>query len=110
MFKPTILIDFDQTITTQRGFAGPPRQEAVDAINTLKDKYRIVIFSCRANRNVCPVSDDLLLQEYLKNYQIYHDEICTRKPVFFALIDDRCYNPNDKSWDDIVNDLIKKAL
>lgn len=110
MFKPTILIDFDGTITTCRGFAGPPKQEAINAINILKHQYQIVIFSCRANRNVCPVSDDLMLREYLDKYEIHYDDICTRKPVFFALIDDRCYNPNDKSWEEITKDLLDNAL
>lgn len=110
MFKPTILIDFDETITEFRGFNDPPNINAVKSINELKEKFKIVIFSCRANRNIRPVLDEILLRDYLFKYKIYFDEICTRKPVFFALIDDRSYNPKQISWEEITKKLLEEAI
>jgi len=109
MFKPTILIDFDETITNCRGFGEPPNAEAIAAIEKLREKYKIVIYSCRANKNVTPMIEEVLLLEYLKKYDVFFDEICTRKPVFFALIDDRCYNPKTSSWGEIANLLLERA-
>lgn len=109
MFKPTLLIDFDETITTARGFDSPPNRNAVDAINLLKEKYKIIIYSCHANKNICSVYEHELLLEYLSNHGIYYDEISTRKPIFFALIDDRSYNPKRDTWDGIVNTLLNQC-
>lgn len=108
MFKPTILIDFDDTITAHLGFDYPPNEKAVIGLNKLKNKFKIVIFSCRANKNICPVTDKIFLIDYLEKYKIPYDEISTRKPVFFALIDDRSFNPKSMEWDAIADDLLSQ--
>lgn len=108
MFKPTILIDFDGTITETRGLDSPPNLEVVAALNKLKDKYKIVIFSCRANRDIFGIGGRrVLMEEYLNAHNIPYDEICTRKPTFYVLIDDRAVNPNATSWDEIVANLLE---
>lgn len=108
MFKPTILIDFDETITETRGLNSPPNKEAVAAMEQLSRKYKIVIFSCRGNRDIFGMGHAALLEEYLKTHNIPYDEICTRKPTFFALIDDRAINPKITAWSDIVANLMSK--
>ena len=110
MFKPTILIDFDETITQTRGFNDPPNPSAVKAIDELKGKFKIVIFSCRANKNVRPVMDELLMRDYLFKHKIHYDDVCTRKPVFFALIEDRAYNPKLTSWEEITKTLLEEPI
>lgn len=107
MFKPTLLIDFDETITTDRGFDSIPNPQAVDAIDVLKEKYKIVIYSTHANKNICAVYEHQMLLEYLEKYGIYYDEVSTRKPIFFSLIDDRSLNPKRDTWEGIVSQLMQ---
>lgn len=109
MFKPTILIDFEETITDGSGFNSSPNLEAIKSINKLKDYFKIVIFSCRANKNVCPMIEEVLLLEYLKKYNIFYDEISTRKPIFYVLIDDQSLNPRMVTWDFIVEKLLSEV-
>lgn len=108
MFKPTILIDFDETITEARGLDSPPNKEAVAALVELSQKYKIVIFSCRGNRDIFGMGGVVLLEQYLEEHGIPYDEICTRKPTFFVLIDDRAINPKTTPWSEIVADLMQK--
>lgn len=75
----------------------------------LSQKYKIVIFSCRGNRDIFGMGGVVLLEEYLKEHNIPYDEICTRKPTFFVLIDDITINPKITPWVEIVADLMKKA-
>lgn len=103
------MIDFDETITKQRGYLGVPDDSAIKAIDKLKEKYNIVIYSCRANRDVCGLAEYVLLTEYLEKYGVYYDQICQRKPAFFALIDDRSMNPKKDGWDAITEELLSKA-
>ena len=109
MFRPTLLVDFDETITTNRGLDSPPNIEAVNALKKLKDYYRIVIFSCRANCDIFTPTELKELEKYLSNYEIPYDEINTRKPIFFALVDDRSLNPSEISWDEIADRLINSV-
>lgn len=109
MFKPTILIDFDLTISPEVGFNAPPTVEVIDAIRLLQTKYHIVIFSGRANPETSQVFERTLLEEYLMRYDIAFDEIYSSKPVFMALIDDSSYNPKKESWGAIVEDLMNRV-
>lgn len=108
MFKPTILIDFDETITESRGLDSPPNEEAVAALVALSQKYKIVIYSCRGNPDIFGTDAVVLLERYLKEYGIPYDEIYTKKPTFFALIDDRTINPKVTPWSEIVADLMQR--
>lgn len=107
MYKPTILIDFDETITEKRGFDSPPSREAVCAIKKLSQNFKIVIYSCRANSEICRSCEYVLLENYLNLHEIPYDEICTEKPIFYALIDDRSMNPKILGWDAIIELLTK---
>lgn len=107
-FKPTLMIDFDETITKKRGYAFAPDECAVEAINKLKAKYNIIIYSCRANRDIYGVAEYVLLTEYLERYNVYYDEIHERKPAFFAIIDDRSMNPKTEGWDVVTDELLAK--
>lgn len=98
MFKPSILIDFDKTISPIHGFEEPPNPEAIELINRFKEKYKIVIYSCRANPDVCTEAEYLCLLEYLNVHNIYYDEIARDKPLFVAIIDDRAFNPLFTDW------------
>ena len=109
MFKPTILIDFDLTISPEVGFAVPPTQEVVAALQMLSTKYKIVIFSGRANPETCLEFERNLMEDYLLRYEIPYDEISTSKPVFVAIIDDRTYNPKRETWDSITSDLMNRV-
>lgn len=109
MFRPTILVDFDETITPVYGYSKPPSESVLISLRQLKEKYKIVIYSTRANKNVFSPTEYLSLEDYLIKYDIPYDEICTRKPVFFALIDDRCFNPKIQSWDEITKTLLDNA-
>lgn len=109
MFKPTLLVDFDDTITVGRGLDTPPNPDAVVALNKLKDTFNIVIYSCRANCDIFVPHEVVELREYLDSHNIPYDDISTRKPTFFALIDDRSLNPRLISWDEIVNKLLTCA-
>lgn len=110
MFKPTLLVDFDETITKNRGLDSPPNVQAVNALKKLKDYYRIVIFSCRANCDIFTPTELKELEKYLSANEIPYDEINTRKPIFFALVDDRSMNPSELSWDEIADRLIKSVI
>lgn len=106
MFKPTLLVDFDCTITSSRGYDLPPNPEAVQALVQLSEKYNLVIYSCRANCSVVGSREYILLEEYLHKYNIPYDSIETQKPIFYRLIDDRSINPSETSWSKILDDLL----
>lgn len=108
MFKPTILIDFDKTISPVHGFYLPPSEKVVDSIRKLQTKYEISIYSTRCNPELTEVEGVDQMIEYLKKYDIPFDTLCCQKPVFAALIDDRSFNPNHISWDSIVEELLSR--
>lgn len=110
MFRPTLLIDFDETITAGRGYECAPNPDAVNALNKLKNNFKLVLYSCRANRDIHGLDEIELLKEYMAKYSIPYDEIHTRKPTFFALIDDRSINPKEIPWDSIVTKLLSDVI
>lgn len=106
MFKPTLLVDFDCTITCSRGYDLPPNQEAVQALAKLIEKYNIVIYSCRANCSIAGSREYVRLEGYLNSYNVPYDSIETQKPIFYRLIDDRSINPLETSWSKILEELL----
>lgn len=100
--KETVMIDFDGTISPFHGFEIGPKLEVIESIKALHKKFKIGIYSCRSNRNVCDRIDEVKMIEYLKKYDIPYDFIESGKPVFIALIDDRAYNPHHIGWDNIL--------
>lgn len=108
MFKPTILIDFDKTISPVHGFYAAPSVEVVNAIRKLHEKYDISIYSTRCNPQLTSVEGIEHIIDYMRKYEIPYDSICNSKPVFAALIDDRSFNPNHVSWDRIAEELLDR--
>jgi hypothetical protein len=106
-FKPEIYIDFDKTISPIHGFDVPPKPEVKIALDKLATKFKIVIFSCRLNPDICNKSEASAVIEYLNRYEIPFHETYHRKPLYFAIIDDRAFNPLKDSWEDITNQLMK---
>ena len=104
--KQSVFIDFDQTISPIHGFDIPPELKTVNAITALHAKYKIVIYSCRANLEVCDHLDYVKMLRYLDVYNIPYDSVRRDKPLFNYIIDDRSYNPLRTSWDDILKDLV----
>lgn len=110
MFKPTLLIDFDETITSGWGYDFPPNPDAVRALKILQNKFRITLYSCRANRDINGFDEIELLRDYMAKHDIPYDEIHTRKPTFYAVIDDRSINPKELPWDAIVDKLLSDVV
>ena len=109
MEKLPIYIDFDKTITPVYGFTEPPSDMVIESINTLASKYKIIIYSVRANLTSTPEASYLELLEYLGKYNIPYDEIYADKPLFVAIIDDKSFNPLKESWDDITNQIMSST-
>lgn len=101
-----IMIDFDGTIAPMHGFTVAPTFEVISTIKKLFEKYKIGIYSCRFNNEICDRIDGQRVIEYLKKYDIPYDFIQYGKPLFVALIDDRAYNPNHVGWGVIEKELI----
>ncbi len=108
MFKPTILIDFDITISPVHGFYEPPSIEVVTAIKTLSEKYDICIYSTRCNKDLAETEGVEEMIKYLKKHSIPFNSVCENKPIFCAVIDDRSFNPNRDGWDKIVENLMQE--
>ena len=109
LYKQCLFIDFDKTISPIHGFNVTPDKNVVDCVNKLSEKYKIVIFSCRANEDICSKNDLNLMCDYLTAHGIKYDEIYFDKPLYFAIIDDRSFNPLHKSWDEITEELMRKT-
>ena len=106
MDKLSVYVDFDKTIAPIHGFTEPPKKEVVNALNKLKNRYKIIIYSTRANKLVSYEGAQLELLDYLTRNNIPFDEICESKPLYVAIIDDRSFNPLKESWSSIVDDLL----
>lgn len=98
--KKTIFIDFDGTITkTAHGVFAAPMDGAIDSIRKLYEEFRIVIYSCRANMDICDVAAVAEMKNYLNKYDIPYHEIKYGKPYYDFIIDDRSLNPLIGGWD-----------
>lgn len=103
MEKKEVFIDFDGTITESHGFNSPVKNGAIESIKKLfvSGKFIIVIYSCRANSDICDPTDIDKMQKYLKIHDIPYHRIEYGKPHFHYIIDDRSYNPKSTPWEDI---------
>lgn len=108
--RASIYIDFDKTISPIHGFHIPPAKETIKCIQELYSKYIIIIFSCRANLEICDETDFIEMEKYLKTYNIPYDKICRDKPLYIAMIDDRAFNPTVTPWEDITKELMGKII
>lgn len=107
-----VYIDCDSTITPVHGFSEPPEKTTIDSINSLYDsgQYEIVIYSCRANPNICDPSDVKKMTTYLTQNGIRFHRVEPNKPLFDYLIDDRTLNPQLISWSDITNIITNEII
>lgn len=116
--RKNVLIDFDGVIHKySKGFYDgtiydPPIEGAKEAIDKLKNKYRIVIFSARlsptTNKDVEDQKKNMI--NWLSKYNIYYDQLSYEKIPAVAYIDDLAIHFTG-DWDDILNkveDLAKK--
>ena len=99
----SVYIDFDGTITPVHGFSEDPKPEVINTINEWYDsgEIEVVIYSCRANPEVCDPDDVQKMVKYLRQNGIRYHRIEPNKPHFRWLVDDRALNPNLTSWQDI---------
>jgi hypothetical protein len=107
----SVFIDFDGTITPVHGFSEEPSEEVVRAINELYDSgfYEIVIYSCRANIEICDHSDVEKMEEYLKRNGIKYHRVQEGKPLYNYIIDDRAFNPNTTPWEKICDTILGRT-
>jgi hypothetical protein len=107
-FKKILLFDFDGVIHSYTSkWSGvdlaldPPVHGIKETIDTLKEKYQIVIYSSR-----CSNSAGLgCIRRYCNEHNIYYDDITDRKPAAYLTIDDRaiCFNGDSFSLIDKIN-------
>jgi hypothetical protein len=94
--KPNVLIDFDGVIHKYSkgihdcSLYDSPVDGVKDFIDSIKDKYRVVIFTAR----LCPVFDiqpnitNEDIADWMNKHNIYYDEITYKKLPAVAYIDD----------------------
>jgi len=110
--RQKLLIDFDGTIHKySRGWADgtiydSPFEGAAEAIDELKNKYEIVIFSTRAS---CRENSDCQKQikdmkQWLDRYGIHYDDITSEKIGAFRIIDDLAI-PFKGDWDKVLQEI-----
>ena len=91
--KPTICLDFDGVIhsytTPWNGDQGfipdPPIPGVKEAIEELRNRYRVVIYSVRGHYP----EGFSAMEEWLEKYGIEVDDIAKAKPIAVAYLDDR---------------------
>jgi hypothetical protein len=109
-YKPTVAIDFDGVIhvneNKDHSITNKTISGAKEAIDKLKEKYKIVIFSARVrsefgiNKGIKDISG------FLDNNDIHYDDISICKPVAEYYIDDRAIHFTD--WDDTLQQIFTK--
>lgn len=107
--KNTISIDFDGVIhKCSKGFYDgtiydEPIEGSLEAIKKLSEKYKIVIFTCKAKKSrplIKNKTGEELVWDWLDKhgYSEYISEITAEKPRAFIYIDDRGYK--FENWKD----------
>jgi len=96
----TLCIDFDGVIHDHNlGFHdgtiyGDPIKGSLESLKKLSNKYKIIIFTCKANPNRPLVNGKTgaeLVWEWLEKYKVsqYVNKVTAIKPVASAYIDDK---------------------
>lgn len=109
--KERLLIDFDGVIHKySKGFADGtiydvPIEGAREALDLLKHKYEIIIFTARAS-NFNGKKDKQIrdVKDWLIKYDIYFDDVTAEKLPAFAYIDDLAIEFKG-DWNDILDKL-----
>ena len=106
-YKPTIAIDFDGVlhldINKDHSISGKVISGAKQAIDKLKEKYKIVIFSARVSSEFNINKGIKDISEFLDSQHIHYDDISICKPVAEYYIDDRAVHFS--TWDDTLHQL-----
>lgn len=104
--KRTLAIDFDGTIADSKyPDTGTPKPGVKEALTKLQEKYLIVVYSCRTNRNLTndPHHAKAIIEKFMKKHKIpydYVDDGSEGKIVAEYYIDDRAVRFND-NWPEI---------
>jgi hypothetical protein len=111
--RKKLLVDFDGTIHKySKGWAdGTIYDEPIDgagrAINILKDKYEIIIFStrasCKEQGGNC-INQIKNMKQWLDRYGIHYDDITSEKIGAFRMIDDLAI-PFKGNWNDVLQEI-----
>ena len=83
--KPIIALDFDAVLHKYNGWNGGKLDRPIDGAKEAVEKlllrgFRVVVFSTRDSEQIRP---------WLKEFEFPELEICSEKPPFVALLDDR---------------------
>ncbi len=106
----SICIDFDGVIHPYKKWNGgklnpDPISGTREAINYLKNKYKIIIFTTRASEryNQTPSRGELVknVKDWLKSNDIYFDDVTADKIGAVAYIDDKAIRFED-NWNQIL--------
>lgn len=99
-FKNTVLFDFDGVIHSYiSGWKGDniipdkPVEGIKEAIDEIRKKYHVVIFSSRCNTE----QGKTAVENYLKKHNIVVDDIVDTKPPAIVMIDDRAITFDGKA-------------
>lgn len=114
--KPPIAIDFDGVLHQySKGWADKtiydvPVAGAARALTLLREKYYVIVFSCRAFSgpvgNEMAVGQPRQIEEYLRTHEIPFDEVWVKpyKPSAVCYVDDRaiCFRGD---WEQTLRDI-----
>jgi len=109
--KPVLLVDFDGTIHKySRGWQDgsaydDPMDKAKEAIDDLKDRYTIIIFTTRVSKGSGNNIDEQkkYVEDWLNEHDIHFDGITADKIPCFRMIDDKAIKFTD--WNQVINDV-----
>lgn len=104
-FKKTVAVDFDGVLNNYEGYdpkdLKTPREGAKEFLETLYEKYTIIIYSTRDSTNI---------RHWLRKYHLdkYIREVTNKKPPAIAYIDDRAIRFNG-NYESLLDNFTEKA-
>ena len=106
-YKKTIAVDFDGVLhkntSDDYSISNTAIEGAKQAIDQLKDQYKIIIYSARVSLDFGIDKGMEDIKEFLNSQDIYYDEIAICKPVALYYIDDRAIHFTN--WQDTLNQI-----
>jgi hypothetical protein len=105
--RRTICLDFDGVLHSYRsGWCGaeiipdPPIHRTREAIERLREQYRIVVHSSRCHT----LEGRRAVEAWLQKHGIVVDEVCEHKPPATVYVDDRAIRFRG-DWDDVITEI-----